>query len=63
MATSDEQLDGLFRAYREACPDPEPSPEFMPGVWKRIEARQKFSLSLRRWTSAFGSRQVLQVFL
>lgn len=53
MATSDERLDRLFRAYREACPDPDPSPEFMPGIWNRIEARQRFTLSLKRWTSAF----------
>ena len=53
MDRSDEQLGRLFRAYREACPDPEPSPEFTPGIWKRIEARQSFTLSLKHWTSAF----------
>lgn len=53
MDTSDEQLGRLFRAYREAFPDPEPSPEFTPGIWNRIEARQRFTLSLKRWTSAF----------
>ncbi|MCP5114141.1 MAG: hypothetical protein GY953_25195 [bacterium] len=53
MAKADEQLGRLFRAYRDACPDPEPSPRFMPGIWTRIDARQSFSLSLRRWTSAF----------
>ena len=53
MEREDEQLNGLFAAYRKACPDPEPSPEFMPDVWSKIEARRSFTLSLRRWTSAF----------
>src|SRR4051812_19330307 len=36
----DFELDELFHAYREACPDPEPSVNFMPAVWSKIEARQ-----------------------
>ncbi len=36
-------LDLLFRAYRDACPAPEPSPQFMPRLWQRIEARQRYS--------------------
>src|SRR5262245_36187900 len=39
----EEQLDALFRAYRDVCPGPEPSANFMPGIWKNIEARQRFS--------------------
>jgi hypothetical protein len=34
------QLADLLRAYREACPDPDPGPNFMPELWARIEARQ-----------------------
>jgi hypothetical protein len=37
---ADSRLDGLFRTYREACPDPDPSPNFMPELWARIEARE-----------------------
>lgn len=41
------ELDSLFCAYREALPDPEPSVNFMPAVWAKIEARQSS-------TSLFG---------
>jgi anti-sigma-K factor RskA len=37
---ADTQLDELFLAYREACPDPEPSVNFTPELWARIEARE-----------------------
>jgi anti-sigma factor RsiW len=37
---ADAQLDEMFRAYRTACPDPEGSVNFMPGIWARIEARE-----------------------
>ena len=47
----DERLDQLFRAYRNACPDPEPRADFMPRLWQRIEARQTFTFSFRRMAS------------
>lgn len=34
------RLDELFRAYAEACPDPEPGVHFMPRLWAGIEARE-----------------------
>ncbi|HEX4136452.1 MAG TPA: hypothetical protein VHY84_17705 [Bryobacteraceae bacterium] len=34
------RLDELFRAYRAACPAPEPGANFMPNIWARIEARE-----------------------
>jgi hypothetical protein len=37
---NENQLDELFRAYREACPDPEPGVNFTPELWSRIEARE-----------------------
>jgi len=37
---SEARLDELFRAYREACPDPDPGVNFMPAVWAKIEARE-----------------------
>ena len=37
---SDSRLDELFRAYRDACPIPEASANFMPDLWARIEARE-----------------------
>jgi len=47
----ERKLEALWAEYREACPDPEPSPEFMPELWQRIEARRQAALSLlfRRW--------------
>jgi hypothetical protein len=36
------RLDETFRQYRDACPDVEPSANFMPGIWQKIEARQGF---------------------
>jgi hypothetical protein len=52
-ASSDEQLDALFRIYRDACPAPEPSANFMPLLWRRIESRQTFTFSFRRMANAF----------
>jgi hypothetical protein len=50
--SDDERLDALFRAFRE-CPTPEPSVNFMPNLWGRIESRQSFTFSFRRMASAF----------
>ena len=50
---NNEKLDALFRAYRNACPDPEASPNFMPNLWARIESRQTFLFSFRRMANAF----------
>ena len=36
----DARLDEWFAAYREACPEPEPSAGFMPRLWARIEGRR-----------------------
>ena len=53
MERDEERLDRLFAAYKEACPAPEASANFMPAVWAKIDARRGFSLALRRWTGAF----------
>jgi hypothetical protein len=44
MTEDNRELDELFRRYRAACPDIEPGPNFMPGVWDRIERNRSFSL-------------------
>jgi len=49
----ENELDALFRAYRAACPDPEPSANFMPELWRRIEERQRSIFFLGRWARAF----------
>ncbi len=37
---SESRLDQLFLAYRQACPDPDATPNFMPELWAKIEARE-----------------------
>jgi len=54
MRGNDEEgIDALFRAYRDACPAPEPSANFMPNLWQRIEARRSFAFSFQRMASGF----------
>ena len=48
MDRLDQELNSLFGAYREAVPDPEPSADFMPRLWSRIEAKRSFVFRLRR---------------
>jgi hypothetical protein len=52
MTNDDSRLDELFRSYRASCPELEPSAEFMPGVWNRIEARRGFSYSFQQLARA-----------
>jgi hypothetical protein len=54
----DEKLDALFRSYRDACPDPEVSANFMPMLWARIDSRQTFLFSFRRMANAFVTAAV-----
>jgi hypothetical protein len=48
----DARLDDLFHAYRDACPDPDPSVNFMPEMWAKIEARQASSTVFNRLAKA-----------
>ena len=54
----DDQLDVLFRAFRDACPTPEPGVNFMPQLWRRIESRQKFGFSFPRMANALVTAAV-----
>jgi hypothetical protein len=54
----DERLDALLREYRDACPTPEPSANFMPNLWQRIEARQSYTFSFQRMANAFVTAAV-----
>ena len=38
------ELDRLFLTYREACAAPEAGPDFMPQLWRMIEAQRLFSV-------------------
>lgn len=51
--SEEQRLSDLFQAYRGACPAPDANPNFMPELWKRIEARQTIPFFLRRLASGF----------
>jgi hypothetical protein len=61
----ESKLAALWMRYREACPDPEPSPEFMPELWKRIEMRRQATLNVlfRRWVEVCVFTAVLALVL
>jgi hypothetical protein len=50
---TDLELNKLFELYRVAVPDPEPGTNFMPDLWRKIEARQFFLSRLRKLTQVF----------
>jgi hypothetical protein len=39
MTGDDDRLGELFQRYASACPDIEPSVNFMPRLWQKIEVR------------------------
>ncbi len=43
-----DRLDALWVEYREATPDPEVGPSFMPQMWQKIEARRVETTSVFR---------------
>lgn len=65
---AEDPLQALFAAYREACPDPEPSQDFMPQLWQRIEANRSFTFGLKRFaqgiiTAAAAAALLMGVYL
>lgn len=62
-AAESEKLDRLFRAYRTACPDLEPTADFMPGLWRKIESRQTFGMRFRRWTQVLVAASAMACLL
>jgi hypothetical protein len=48
-----QELDRLFSGYRAAMPDPEASANFMPELWRKIEARQFFLVRWKKLTQVF----------
>ena len=64
----ERRLDGLLLRYRDACPDPEPGPNFMPALWQSIDSRRSFALSFGRWarglvTAAAALAMLMAVFV
>ncbi len=47
-----QRLTNLFADYRAAIPDPEPSVNFMPRLWQKIDARQNQTITFRRMARA-----------
>jgi len=47
------ELDNLFQQYRMAVPDPDASANFMPELWRKIEARQFFLVRMKKLTQVF----------
>lgn len=54
----DQRLDALFTAYHAACPVPDASANFMPDLWRKIEARQTVTFSFQRMANAFVTAAV-----
>ncbi len=64
MDRMEDKLDALFAEYRMACPDPEPSADFMPGLWKRIESRRGAAVSVfRHWAQVCVMATLALTFL
>lgn len=48
-ANDERSLDELFLHYRQACPDVDPGPNFMPTLWQKIESRHSFWFTFVRF--------------
>lgn len=60
---ADERLQRLFAAYRDAVPDLEPGRDFMPQLWRRIEAGRTVSYSFKRMARGIISAAAAAVLL
>jgi hypothetical protein len=48
VMNDDRELDEFFLKYRNSCPDPEPSADFMPKLWKSIDKRRGFLFTFQQ---------------
>lgn len=46
MTQPEREMENLLQRYSRACPQLEPGPAFMPGIWQRIDAKRGFSFKL-----------------
>jgi hypothetical protein len=53
MDQFNNELGALFARYRASVPDPDPSVNFMPELWRKIEARQSLMVRIRKLTQVF----------
>ena len=49
----ERDFEGLLAEYRNATETPEPSVNFMPRLWQRIEARRLLTFRFRRLSRVF----------
>ena len=64
MEQEERDLDNFFQRYKTSCPDVEPNVNFMPKLWKRIEARRSFSFAFQRLArAAMAASAVLSLLL
>ena len=57
MSTSEQEqtLDRLLHAYRQASDYGEPSANFMPELWSRIESRRSTGIAFERLARIFAT--------
>jgi hypothetical protein len=53
MDQFNDELNSLFAKYKAAVPDPDPSANFMPELWRNIEGRHTLMLRVRKLTQVF----------
>jgi hypothetical protein len=65
MSASEQEqtLDRLLHAYRQAADYGEPSANFMPELWARIESRRSTSLAFERLARIFATGAVAVTLL
>ena len=63
MEQDERGLDNFFQRYKTSCPDIEPNVNFMPQLWKRIEARRSFSFAFQRLARAAMAASAVLSFL
>ena len=49
------ELESLFAAYRTAMPEVEPSTDFMPRLWEKIEGQQRVTYNFGKFARGFVS--------
>jgi hypothetical protein len=54
-SAQDQTLDRLLHAYRQAAEYGEPSANFMPELWARIESRRSTSVGFERLARIFAT--------
>lgn len=51
----ERDLNHLFAAYKDALPEVQPSAQFMPQLWDRIDGQQSWRSQLWRWANSLAA--------